>query len=92
MLKKQLKKILPRDILPLPPPPATEEEARFKYIDDMTLCQVVNLKDLEEINEPVDRPLNSRDRTMHFLPESKNKLQKTINDVHKFSDVQRFYK
>ena len=32
-------------VLPLPSSPITRDEARLKYIDDMSLCHAVNLKD-----------------------------------------------
>ena len=76
-------------ILPLPPPNITEDSARFKYIDDMTLCQAVNMSSLEQIDWDMERPLNYRDRTLHYLPNYKNKLQKTMNDIHKFCEIQK---
>ena len=84
----QVEKMHP--VLPLPQDPITEEEARFKYMDDMSLCHAVNLKDLQEINWPIENPVNFRDRTMHHLPILKNKLQETMNNVHKFSQIQNF--
>ena len=59
-------------------------------MDDMSLCHSVNLKDLQEINWPIEKPVNFRNRTMHHLPSNKNKLQDTMNHVHKFSEVQYF--
>ena len=56
----------------------------------MTLCQSVELTDLEVLNIPQDRPLNFRDRTMHYLPNHKNLLQKRLDDVEKFSQIQKF--
>ena len=77
-------------IIPLPPPNINEKAARFKYIDDLSLCQSVDLSDLKLIDSDTDRPLNYRDRTFHFLPDEKNELQKTLNDEHKFSNLQKF--
>ena len=37
--------------LPLPPYHITESAARLKYIDDLTLCQTVNLNGLENMPE-----------------------------------------
>ena len=48
--------------LPLPPYHITESAARLKYIDDLTLCQTVNLNGLENMPEESERPLNYRDR------------------------------
>ena len=56
----------------------------------MSLCHAVNLKDLQEINWQIELPVNFRDRTMHHLPIDKNKLQETMNNVHKFSQIQNF--
>ena len=49
----------------------------------------VDLLDLEPINWSSEKPLNFRDRTEHYLPQEKNRLQETMNDVHKFSNTQR---
>ena len=56
----------------------------------MSLCQASNLNDLQEIDWPVDLPLNFRDRTLHQLPTNKNLLQNAINNEHKFSEIQNF--
>ena len=77
-------------VLPLPTSQPTQEEAKFKYIDDMSLCHAVNLNDLQLIDGPVVKPLNFRDRTLHHLPSNKNELQKAVNNVHKFSKIQNF--
>ena len=58
-------------ILPLPPPSRTTNSARFKFIDDMSLCQSVDLKDLVMKEKETERPFNFRDRTQHYLPEEK---------------------
>ena len=76
-------------ILPLPPPSITENSARLKYIDDMSMCQAVNLKDLESINWDIEMPLNYHDRTFHHLPQNKNKLQNDLMGVHKFCEIQK---
>ena len=46
----------------LPPYHITESAARLKYIDNLTLCQTVNLIGLENMPEESERPLNYRDR------------------------------
>ena len=75
--------------LPLPPYHITESSARLKYIDDLTMCQAVNMTGLEKISEDCERPLNYRDRTLHHLPSDKNELQKNFNDVEKFCKIQK---
>ena len=77
-------------VLPLPPPSITDDSARFKYIDDLSMCQAVNLSDVIPIDGQIDRPLNFRDSTMHHLPNDKNQLQKQMDSIHKFCDIQNF--
>lgn len=76
-------------ILPPPPKNISESSARLKYIDDMSLCQTVNKSDLRPIDWEMQRPLNFRDRTLHYLPEHANHLQNTINGVHEFCKIQK---
>ena len=77
-------------VLPLPPPSITNDSARFKYIDDLSMCQSVNLSDVIPIDGQLDRPLNYGDRTMHQLPTHKNQLQKQMDGIHKFCEIQNF--
>ena len=81
--------IIIHPIMPLPTNHVMDSEARFKYIDDLSICQAINLSDLQTINYEVERPLNYRDRTLHFLPPDKNTLQKSFNNVQKFCAVQK---
>ena len=53
------------------------------------MCQTVKLSDLEKMSEDTPKPLNYRDRTLHYLPLSKNKLQEKFNNVEKFCKIQR---
>ena len=55
----------------------SENESRFKYVDDLSLAEAINLKDLEQVNQIMPRPLNYRERTQHQLPPHKSKLQQT---------------
>ena len=66
--------------LPLPPYHITESAARLKYIDDLTLCQTVNLNGLENMPEESERPLNYRDRI---------RRRTNFDDVEKFCSIQK---
>ena len=74
-------------LLPLPPPHISKNSSRFKYIDDLALCEAINLKNLETIE--MERPLNYRDRTMHHLPSTKSSLQENLHDVERFCTLQQ---
>ena len=76
-------------ILPLPEYHINEREGRFKYIDDLSLCQSINLSDLEKIDWEMEQPLSFRDRTLHHLPSDKNPLQRNFDNVHKFCKIQQ---
>ena len=77
-------------ILPLPPANIEDESARFKYIDDMSMCQSVDLSQLKSIDGEAHKPLNYRDRTLHYLPLNENKLQLQMNQIHEFCKIQNF--
>ena len=76
-------------ILPTPNYHVQDDEARFKYVDDKALAVSFDLKELKQINIDQPRPLNYRDRTLHYLPEESNILQKRMIDVEKFCKVQK---
>ena len=63
---------------------------RLKYIDDMSLCQAIDLSKLQTIDWEMEGPLNYRDRTHHYLPTNTNKLQLQMNEVQKFCEIQKF--
>ena len=48
-------------ILPLPPPHLTEDNARFKYIDDVSLCHAIDLKHVKSTEANLPKPVNFRD-------------------------------
>ena len=78
-------------ILPLPPPHITETEARFKYIDDLALLNSVPLTDLKKYRDnDMVRPLNYRDRTLHYLPNESSALQTKIMELDQFCQIQQF--
>ena len=76
-------------VLPTPNPHISENEARFKYCDDKVLAEAVDLNNLRTFNEPLDRPLNYRDRTSHYLPKESCILQTRIAQVSQFCKVQQ---
>ena len=70
-------------ILPTPDPHISENEARFKYIEGMAVCQAFDRSSLL-INEHImPKPLNFRDRTGHIL-QVNNKLQERITEIDFF--------
>ena len=76
-------------ILPIPNPHINEDEARFKYVDDKVMAEAVDLNKLKTFNEPIERPLNYRDRTAHYLPKELSILQTRFLQVSKFCKVQQ---
>ena len=76
-------------IMPTPTNHMTEREGRFKYIDDLSLCHSIDLCDLKPFSSEMEKPLNYRDRTNHYLPTDKNPLQKSFNNVHNFCQIQK---
>ena len=59
-------------VLPTPEHHITDQSARFKYVDDLVNAQVIKLSDLKLIPYELERPVNYRDRTHHYLPNEKN--------------------
>ena len=76
-------------VLPSPPYHIEEDSARLKYIDDMSMCQAVDLSSLKPIDGPLQHPLNYRDRTFHYLPADKNILQQKMNEIQDFCQIQK---
>ena len=56
----------------------------------MSLCQSIDLSNLEAIDWEMQIPLNYRDRTLHYLPINNNQLQRQMNEVYKFCEIQKF--
>ena len=65
---------IPHPILPLPTHHISENQSRFKYVDDLALAEAVDLNALEPITESLPLPLNFRERIKHNLPSHKNTL------------------
>ena len=60
----------------------------LKY--DVALGQVIELDNLKPADFDQAKPVNFRDRISHYLPPDKNSLQHQMNQVHKFSTIQKF--
>ena len=75
-------------ILPTPDPHINEDEARFKYIDDMAVAQVFNFSSLILNETTLPKPLNFHDRTGHILPKNNN-LQTRIGEIEQFCRIQQ---
>ena len=56
----------------------------------MSMCQSVNLSQLKPIDWEVTKPVNYRDRTLHYLPTNENELQQKMNEIHDFCNLQHF--
>ena len=76
-------------VLPLPNTFISENEAMFKYIDDMTAAEAIKTAELIPISEEMERPLNFRDRTLHQLPSKSGPLQNVLLEIDKFCDIQQ---
>ena len=64
----------------------TTTNIHFKYVDDLTLAESVNLKvDLEIDQREKVKPLNFHERTGHFLPQEKCKTQSKVNEILEFT-------
>ena len=53
----------------------SENQAMFKYIDDMTVAEAIKTSELIPISDHMERLLNYRDRTLHQLPSKSGPLQ-----------------
>ena len=69
----------------LAPPPAamSEEELRIKYVDDLSLAEVINLKDLTEADQLIG-PRLFHDRNGLKLPPDKSKVQERLNELEQY--------
>ena len=65
-------------VLPEPNLHETENQAMFKYIDDMTAAEAIKINGLISINEEIERPLNYRNKTLHQLPNKEGPLQSLL--------------
>ena len=58
----------------------------FKYVDDLTLAETINLRaDLEMDSRERERPVSFHERTGHYLPLDKCKTQQKINEILQFT-------
>ena len=63
------------------------EKCKVKWIDDMTLCNAVNLKTaLVREDRPVSRPLPFHARTEHRLPRNRNSMQDELDELSKYTE------
>ena len=70
--------------VPAPPPAAlSEEELRIKYVDDLSLAEVVDLQKLTHAEEIIG-PRNFHDRNALVLPSDKSKLQERLKDLETY--------
>ena len=76
-------------VLPDPNPHISENEARFKYIDDKVAAEAIKISDLKPMTDVMERPLNYRDRTLHQIPTNPGLLQKRLKEIDKFCEIQK---
>ena len=70
-----------------PPPPAmTDDELRIKYVDDLTMAEVVDLRDLIQSEELIG-PRNLYDMNKLLLPPEKSRLQERLSDLEAYVDA-----
>ena len=64
----------------------SEEELRIKYMDDLSLAEVINLKDLTEADQLIG-PRLFHDRNGLKLPPDKSKVQERLNELEQYVTV-----
>ena len=63
----------------------TISNMHFKYIDDLTLTEAINLREKLTVNSNPAHPLNYHERTLHELPETNCKTQQKLDEIVKFA-------
>ena len=70
--------------VPAPPPAAlTDDELRIKFVDDLSMAEVVDLQELKQAEEIIG-PRNFHDRNALELPPDKSKLQGRLRDLETY--------
>jgi hypothetical protein len=63
------------------------EKAKVKWVDDMTICTAVNLKEsLVPEDRPVPRPVPYHARTGHRLPDCNNAMQEELDKLQAYTE------
>jgi hypothetical protein len=63
------------------------KRCKVKWIDDMTLCTAVDLKQaLVKEDRPVPRPLSYHARTEHRLPQDRNTMQDQLTELSSYAE------
>ena len=75
--------------MPDPNPLITDNEERFKYIDDKVAAEAIKTSDLKPNFSSMEMPLNYRDRTLHQLPSNPGLLQKKLLEIDQFCNIQQ---
>ena len=57
-----------------------------KWIDDMTAAESISLKTCLEVSSSLMHPVQFHERTGHFLPPEKSKLQGLLNELNTYID------
>ena len=59
----------------------------WKYVDDLTVAEALNLKVTleEDESKTLEKPLTYHDRTEHLLPPTSSKVQAQLDDITRYS-------
>ena len=60
----------------------------WKYVDDLTLAEAIDLKTLleKDTNNVLEKPLTYHNRTEHILPPHKSRVQEQLNDILEYAN------
>ena len=65
----------------IPTPPITDKELRLKFVDDLSLGEVINLKEQLRKNNEVERPSNFHERNELYLPKENSLVMSHLNKL-----------
>ena len=57
----------------------------WKYVDDLTIGEAIDLKKVLELNKEMDKPLEYHNRTEHILPKEESIVYKQLQELVKYS-------
>ena len=58
----------------------------WKYVDDLTLAEAIDLKRSLEVNKELNKPLVYHNRTEHVLPEEDSRVYTQLKELIKYSE------
>ena len=72
----------------IPTPPITDKELRLKFVDDLSLGEVINLKEQLRKNNEVERPSNFHERNELYLPKENSLVKSHLNKLEEYVDME----